>query len=142
MIPIAARSFTLPPGFKYSSLAKISPLPAGSRRRKWSMGVSPTSSVMFSATRRQALDEIGTLQVTEWNARRSMELGVRNDNHSPPRHRDTEESRKINFCYRNLTPILSKDSGNRFLSARKQTPVLVIAPPSPAPDSIRCGYAR
>jgi hypothetical protein len=29
------------------------------------MGVSPTSSVIFSATRRRVLDETGTLQVTE-----------------------------------------------------------------------------
>src|SRR5438270_8371613 len=50
IMPIAARSFTLPPGFRYSSLANTSAAPAGTIRRKWSIGVLPTSSVMFSAT--------------------------------------------------------------------------------------------
>src|SRR5579871_1584306 len=52
MIPMAARSFTLPPGFKYSNLAKTSAHPEGTRRFNCSMGVAPTSCVMSSATRR------------------------------------------------------------------------------------------
>src|SRR5579864_8601287 len=50
IMPMAARSFTLPPGFRYSSLANTSGAPAGTIRRKWSIGVLPTNSVMFSAT--------------------------------------------------------------------------------------------
>src|SRR5271163_4710901 len=52
MIPMAARSFTLPPGFKYSSLAKMSAEPAGTRRLSRRTGVPPTRSVMSSATPR------------------------------------------------------------------------------------------
>src|SRR5882757_5650269 len=52
--PSAARSFTLPPGFRNSSFAHISaqgsvPLACSSRRRR-NIGVSPTSSNTFSAT--------------------------------------------------------------------------------------------
>src|SRR5437870_852451 len=65
MIPMAARSFTLPPGFRYSSFAKTSPEPGATRRLRRSIGVWPTNSVISSATRRQALERIGTLQGTE-----------------------------------------------------------------------------
>ena len=34
IIPMAARSFTLPPGLMYSSLAKTSAAPGGTRRRR------------------------------------------------------------------------------------------------------------
>src|SRR5271157_1790111 len=57
MIPMAARSFTLPPGFRYSSLAKTSADPAGTIRFNCSMGVSPTNWVMSSATRRRDISE-------------------------------------------------------------------------------------
>src|SRR5579864_4211686 len=57
MMPIAARSFTLPPGLRYSSLANTSADPRGTRRLSWSMGVSPTSWVMSSATRRPEASE-------------------------------------------------------------------------------------
>src|SRR5262249_46733602 len=53
IMPIAARSFTLPPGFRYASFAKTSELLDGTRRRRCNIGVSPTSSVMLSATRRR-----------------------------------------------------------------------------------------
>src|SRR3954470_11492759 len=58
MIPMAARSFRLPPGLRYSSLAKTSPDPDGTRRLSCSMGVSPTSWVMSSATRRRDTSEV------------------------------------------------------------------------------------
>src|SRR5271157_349294 len=57
MIPMAARSFTLPPGFRYSSLAKTSADPAGTIRFNCSMGVSPTNWVMSSVTRRRDISE-------------------------------------------------------------------------------------
>src|SRR4051812_14199547 len=53
MMPIAARSFTLPPGFKYSNFAKTSAAPAGTTRRSFSMGVPPTKSMILSATRKR-----------------------------------------------------------------------------------------
>jgi len=62
---MAARSFTLPPGFKYSSFAKTSAASDGTMLPSRSIGVSPTNSVIFSATRRRALEEMGTLQGTE-----------------------------------------------------------------------------
>src|SRR4051794_19444337 len=58
MIPMAARSFRLPPGLRYSSFAKTSPDPDGTRRLSCSMGVSPTSWVMSSATRRRDISEV------------------------------------------------------------------------------------
>src|ERR1017187_3600094 len=66
MMPMAARSFTLPPGFRYSSLANTSADPAGTSRFNCNMGVSPTSWVMSSATRRRDISEVfeGTLQGT------------------------------------------------------------------------------
>src|SRR5204863_2956646 len=64
IIPIAARSFTLPPGFRYSSLAKTSAQSVGTILRRCSIGVCPTSSVISSATRRDDLDRVGTLQGT------------------------------------------------------------------------------
>src|SRR5579864_8936605 len=75
MMPMAARSFTLPPGFRYSSLAKTSAEPAGTSRFNCSMGVSPTSSVISSATRRWDISDVfeGTLQANgsvqnrQWN---------------------------------------------------------------------------
>src|SRR5579884_2114508 len=51
IIPIAALSFTLPPGFRYSSLAKTSAAFSGTMRRSRKTGVWPTNSVIFSATR-------------------------------------------------------------------------------------------
>src|SRR5450631_2825299 len=58
MIPMAARSFTLPPGFRYSSLANTCADPAGTIRFNCNMGVSPTSWVMSSATRRRDISEV------------------------------------------------------------------------------------
>jgi hypothetical protein len=67
MIPIAARSFTLPPGFRYSSLAKTSAEPTGAIRFNLRIGVSPTSWVISSATRGRegSVVVFCTLQVTE-----------------------------------------------------------------------------
>src|SRR6202166_3633611 len=55
-MPIAARSFTLPPGFRYSSLAKISADPGGANFFICSMGVSPTSFEMSSLRRRREVE--------------------------------------------------------------------------------------
>ena len=48
IIPSAARSFTDPPGFMYSSLAKSSAAGGGANLDRRSSGVPPTSSRMFS----------------------------------------------------------------------------------------------
>src|SRR6185437_1198762 len=74
---MAARSFTLPPGFKYSSLAKMSAAPDGTTRLSCKRGVLPTSFVMSSATRsREASVRVRTLQGTEGWAARSIALRV------------------------------------------------------------------
>src|SRR4029077_20236367 len=76
MIPMAARSFTLPPGFRYSSLAKTSADPGGTSRVNFSMGVSPTNWVMSSATRRRDMVvAFRTLQTMEVGVPASMLLG-------------------------------------------------------------------
>ena len=79
MIPMAARSFTLPPGFRYSSLANTSADPAGTRRFNCNIAVSPTSWVMSSATRRRETSEVfeRTLQVKgrRWNRQSGRGLG-------------------------------------------------------------------
>src|SRR5208337_2347572 len=75
MIPMAARSFTLPPGFKYSSLAKMSAELAGTSRFKRRRGVPPTKSVMSSATPRCEISELfrctlqgkGRVRNRQWN---------------------------------------------------------------------------
>src|SRR5579863_10159758 len=74
MIPIAARSFTLPPGFRYSSLAKTSADPGGTNRFNCNIGVSPTNCVMSSATRRRDNSEFCkvTLQGTDAASNSSM----------------------------------------------------------------------
>src|SRR3984893_3677122 len=72
--PMAARSFTLPPGFRYSSLAKISAEPGGASLFICSIGVSPTSFDISSLTRRRELDVInGTLQSKEQAGEASMQ---------------------------------------------------------------------
>src|SRR5450759_179987 len=64
--PMAARSFTLPPGFRYSSLAKISADPGGVSLFICSIGVSPTSLEISSLTRRRELAvNVVTLQSKE-----------------------------------------------------------------------------
>src|SRR5437899_5941992 len=74
MMPTAARSLTLPPGFRYSSLAYTSADPGGTSFLKWRMGVSPTNCVMSSATRRREPSSvfIRTLQSTEAEAQRQL----------------------------------------------------------------------
>src|SRR5215831_16939412 len=89
-MPIAARSLTLPPGFRFSSLAKMSAAPPGTIRPRRSMGVSPTSSVMFSATRSWVISQ--TFQST------GEVTGASNDERSedraiwPSHHRAVEKS--------------------------------------------------
>src|ERR1019366_6895795 len=64
--PMAARSFTLPPGFMYSSLAKISADPGGVSFFICSIGVSPTSLEISSLTRKREFEVVkGTLQSKE-----------------------------------------------------------------------------
>src|ERR1039458_3090254 len=66
MIPMAARSFTLPPGFRYSSLAKMSADPGGASFFICSIGVSPTSFEISSLRRRQErVVDVATLQSKE-----------------------------------------------------------------------------
>src|SRR4030081_163941 len=72
--PMAARSFTLPPGFRYSSLAKISADPGGASLFICSIGVSPTSFEISSLTRRRVFEVInGTLQSKEQEGEASMQ---------------------------------------------------------------------
>src|SRR5256714_4173969 len=76
MMPMAARSWTLPPGFRYSSFANASADPAGTSRFNFKSGVSPTSWVMSSATRKRDISEIFevTLQGTSRRAGSSIAL--------------------------------------------------------------------
>ena len=68
---MAARSFTLPPGFRYSSLTNTSADPAGTSFFNCNIGVSPTSFVMSSLTRSRGLDVVeGTLQGKEGTPQR------------------------------------------------------------------------
>src|SRR3979411_318482 len=72
--PIAARSLTLPPGFRYSSLAKISAAPGGASLFICSIGVSPTSLEISSLTRMREFEVInGTLQSKEQEGEASMQ---------------------------------------------------------------------
>jgi len=67
-------SFTLPPGFRYSSLAKMSADPGGASFFICSIGVSPTSLEISSLTRRRDFEIIvGTLQSKEREGPASME---------------------------------------------------------------------
>src|SRR5258706_15909501 len=71
---MAGRSFTLPPGFRYSSLAKISAVPAGASLFICSIGVSPTSFDISSLTRRREFEVVnGTLQSKEQEGEASMQ---------------------------------------------------------------------
>src|SRR6185436_16868795 len=103
MIPIAARSLTLPPGFRYSSFTKTSAEPGPGRLRSRSIGVKPTSSVMFSATRRCGVVE-GTLQGTE------VERGGQRQEPwpAPGVQSPVGESSKLHFLYRHRNSLLAR----------------------------------
>src|SRR5215471_14500511 len=101
MMPIAARSFTLPPGFRYSSLAKRSADPLGTIRFSCSIGVSPTSWVMSSATRRRDISDDFelTLQGTEDDGNRQSGMPPESSFEGPDQHGGTETQRNKEICY-------------------------------------------
>src|SRR6266849_3812019 len=74
MIPLAARSFTLPPGLRYSNLAYTAAAPAEASFFNCRIGVSPTSWEISSVTRKRELSMVFvlTLQGTEEAAERQL----------------------------------------------------------------------